>query len=538
MIICDSKEKINELKNKVLQLRFKDSQKIIELCTAIESYAYKNDDRELLGFSYLYKGEAYYILNDIESMFQNCARAITFLSVTNQWENLARAYNMMAITSINKGNMSLAADYYIRALNCTDNHPLSPARCSIYINLGYLYMQNGLYNEAKEHLLTAYDIYNKTHSKEAEINRIIMIYTNLATCYMLCNDLDIAGLYIKKLDDECSSHYSDMDYVYVGCLKARYFNACGDEQSRDSTIENVLARIHKQLPLLDLFDDLYSLCELAFEIKQYQVLTQIIDILDPIIESMHMTYLERKLLTLKIKYYKIMHYINEYTHATSRFFELVSTQEIEDKRMVANMLYVRRSLAQTQKSKEEIEAANAVLMKKSETDPLTGLANRYRLTESSQQMIDDCINANLPLTVEILDIDYFKEYNDNYGHQAGDNCIKAVADLIGEMQDDNTFCARYGGDEFIIIYKGLDEQAVLEKAHRIKQNIISLALEHEYSKAFPYVTISQGLCTSIPVCGHKIWDFLHIADEYLYNVKKNNRNGICIGNIHSESRII
>ena len=150
MIICDSKEKIDELKKEILQLRFKDSQKIIELCTAIESYAYKNDDRELLGFSYLYKGEAYYILNDMESMFQNCARAITFLSVTNQWENLARAYNMMAITSINKGNMSLAVDYYIRALNCTDNHPLSPARCSIHINLGYLYMQNGLYNEAKE----------------------------------------------------------------------------------------------------------------------------------------------------------------------------------------------------------------------------------------------------------------------------------------------------------------------------------------------------------------------------------------------------
>ena len=217
---------------------------------------------------------------------------------------------------------------------------------------------------------------------------------------------------------------------------------------------------------------------------------------------------------------------------------MIQKRKLKDKRMVANMLYVRRSLAQTPKSKEEIEAANAVLMKKSETDPLTGLANRYRLTESSQQMIDDCINANLPLTVEILDIDYFKEYNDNYGHQAGDNCIKAVADLIGEMQDDNTFCARYGGDEFIIIYKGLDEQAVLEKAHRIKQNIISLALEHEYSKAFPYVTISQGLCTSIHVCEHKIWDFLHIADGYLYNVKKNNRNGICIGNIHNESRII
>ena len=153
MIICDSKEKINELKKEILQLRFKDSQKIIELCTAIESYAYKNDDRELLGFSYLYKGEAYYIMNDIESMFQNCARAITFLSVTNQWENLARAYNMMAITSINKGNMSLAADYYIRALNCTDNHPLSPARCSIYINLGYLYMQNKLKNIYLQHMI-------------------------------------------------------------------------------------------------------------------------------------------------------------------------------------------------------------------------------------------------------------------------------------------------------------------------------------------------------------------------------------------------
>ena len=91
--------------------------------------------------------------------------------------------------------------------------------------------------------------------------------------------------------------------------------------------------------------------------------------------------------------------------------------------MISNMIYIRTSLELANESKKKIEAINAILMEKSETDELTGLANRYKLSEYSRTVMDECIQERKTLAVEILDVDYFKEYNDNYGHQAGDEFI-------------------------------------------------------------------------------------------------------------------
>ena len=104
-----------------------------------------------------------------------------------------------------------------------------------------------------------------------------------------------------------------------------------------------------------------------------------------------------------------------------------------------------------------------------------------------------------------------------------------VASLLSDMQCENIFCARYGGDEFIVIYKGLSRAEIIEKAKRLKQNIADLKLEHEYSKCSSIVTISQGICVTVPTELNKSWDFLHEADNCLYCVKRNNRNGICVG---------
>ena len=80
------------------------------------------------------------------------------------------------------------------------------------------------------------------------------------------------------------------------------------------------------------------------------------------------------------------------------------------------------------------------------------------------------------------------------------------------MEDGQTFCARYGGDEFIIIYAGISAEEVYAKAGALRQNIMNLKLEHLYSNALPIVTISQGISYGIPENGNRSWDFLHTAD--------------------------
>lgn len=538
MKICKTPQQAAKLKEEVLQLRSKDCKKVIEICDVLEKYASKADDMELLGFVFFYKGEAYYILNKIDDMFDNIANSVTFFSMTEQWDLLARSYNMMAIVSINKGNAPLAVDYYLAALNCAKEHGIEWMQCSIHINVGYLYMQNGVYREAQRHFKEAYAIYSESEDKESQVGRLIMIYSNLASCYILSGDLETADKYIQKLNTECRQYFTDMDFVYVGCMEARYYNSTGDCRERDGIIADIIARLEKQLPILDLFDDLYSLCELTLENGDYDTCIRIAGKLEPVIENTNMINLERKILILKLKYYEIVQDQAKYIEATGRFFKLAMIMEEENKSMISNMLHIRAALEQSNERKKAVEAENARLTEKSETDQLTGLANRYRLTDHSQKLMDDCLYSDMPFSVEILDIDFFKEYNDNYGHQAGDECIKKVSELIKNMQNENIFCARYGGDEFIIIYCGLDEKEVLDEALKLKNDIMELGIEHEYSKAFPMVTISQGICQAIPKDGNKSWDFLHIADENLYKVKRQTRNGICFGDIKGQSYIV
>ena len=202
--------------------------------------------------------------------------------------------------------------------------------------------------------------------------------------------------------------------------------------------------------------------------------------------------------------------------------------------MIANMLSVRRSLEHANEQRRELEKANERLLEKSETDPLTRLAHRFRLNDYLEHAFERARDDHREFAVEILDIDYFKEYNDNYGHQAGDACIVAIADELRKMQSSDTFCARYGGDEFIIIYEYKTEDEVFSMADSLRERILDRRIEHVCSKALPVVTISQGICFDVAPEGSRSRDFLHAADMMLYEVKKRSRNNISLGHLDAK----
>ena len=92
------------------------------------------------------------------------------------------------------------------------------------------------------------------------------------------------------------------------------------------------------------------------------------------------------------------------------------------------------------------------------------------------------------------------------------------------------FGARYGGDEFVLIYENVTMEQAERFADELKKKVMELNMEHKYSKALPIVTISQGVCHGYPKEGEKVSDYLHVADEMLYRMKKKTRNNYCVGN--------
>lgn len=190
---------------------------------------------------------------------------------------------------------------------------------------------------------------------------------------------------------------------------------------------------------------------------------------------------------------------------------------------------VVRDMSEYKRAENELRSLNEVIFHLSITDGLTGISNRRYFDEVLMREINKHSCTSAPLSVILLDVDYFKEYNDYYGHVAGDECLqkigRALADII-EKPDD--LVARYGGEEFAFILPETSAEGGRELAEKIKKRIDSLMITHVFSPATGYITCSFGVLTVLTP-GLSPGEILKTVDLLLYNAKRTGRNRISCG---------
>jgi diguanylate cyclase (GGDEF)-like protein len=163
----------------------------------------------------------------------------------------------------------------------------------------------------------------------------------------------------------------------------------------------------------------------------------------------------------------------------------------------------------------------------SDTDGLTGIANRCKLEEHLAQEWRRLLRDKKPLTLMMCDIDYFKRYNDLYGHQAGDECLKAVAKVLARhSQRSGDLAARYGGEEFTLVLPAVDQMGAAKLAEMIRQDVESLNIKHEGSPISAFVTISIGIACQVPTTESATEKLIAVADSALYQAKASGRNRV------------
>jgi diguanylate cyclase (GGDEF)-like protein len=162
------------------------------------------------------------------------------------------------------------------------------------------------------------------------------------------------------------------------------------------------------------------------------------------------------------------------------------------------------------------------------TDALTGVANRRSFNDAVDSEWRRCARAAAPISVIMIDIDHFKTYNDAYGHQAGDTCLKAVANAMkhcaGRSPD---MLARYGGEEFVILLPNVAEHGAETVAQRILHEVRLLGIPHRMSTASNIVTVSIGAATIAPSEGGNPESLIRTADRLLYQAKEAGRDRYC-----------
>ncbi len=167
----------------------------------------------------------------------------------------------------------------------------------------------------------------------------------------------------------------------------------------------------------------------------------------------------------------------------------------------------------------------------SELDPLTGLANRRGLDRKASVLWPYSARTATPLGLIEIDIDFFKKYNDKFGHPAGDRCLKMIGSAIKKAaKRGSDITARTGGEEFLVFVQGMNEQEMVALAMKIRRTIEELRIPHGYVNISNYVTVSMGVATIIPDDNNSFQDLYEEADISLYNAKKYGRNCVVCRN--------
>jgi diguanylate cyclase (GGDEF)-like protein len=157
-------------------------------------------------------------------------------------------------------------------------------------------------------------------------------------------------------------------------------------------------------------------------------------------------------------------------------------------------------------------------------DPLTGLANRRYFSNYFDSVFSREAESREPFAIILLDVDFFKKYNDHYGHQMGDECLIRLAECFeSSVRRSQDLVARYGGEEFIILLPKADRAEAIAVAERIKSQVATIAIPHEGSDVGQWVTVSQGLALWRADVGRE--QLVVLADKTLYQTKANGRNG-------------
>lgn len=203
---------------------------------------------------------------------------------------------------------------------------------------------------------------------------------------------------------------------------------------------------------------------------------------------------------------------------------------------VSSALKVRKEIKERnarekelQETTRKLKEANKELEKMASLDGLTGLANRRLFDDLLEKEWKRARREGHQLGLIMVDIDHFKYYNDAYGHQAGDECLKKVAGKMSELlYRPGDTAARYGGEEFAAILPEADREGVGEVAERIRQGIKDLELEHKDSPVSSYVTVSIGAAYTESCQEAAAENLVEAADQALYSAKEDGRDNVKI----------
>ncbi|GGB08301.1 sensor domain-containing diguanylate cyclase [Agarivorans gilvus] len=210
------------------------------------------------------------------------------------------------------------------------------------------------------------------------------------------------------------------------------------------------------------------------------------------------------------------------------WYEVIKGPYFDDVSGERGIIFITRDVTERKATEQQLADAIMQLQELSFIDSLTQVANRRSFDEKLQQLWLTHRREGLELSLLLLDIDSFKQYNDNYGHQQGDEALRQVAKLTSRsVKRGSDLVARYGGEEFAILLPNTSNEGAKLVAENVLKNMTEAQIPHEYSEAGEYISVSIGVATVVPQQGVDYGELVRIADLQLYRAKHQGKARYC-----------
>ena len=499
-----------------------DSPKLIKELKKLIKEGQKTDDILLVGAAYFQIALTYYDLGDWDNMFVYSIKAVTYLDKTEEYELIAKAYMALSVVYEEQENNLMSFEACDKAYQILKKHRMSVNSQIIALNnLATCYQMMGdiktsikMIDECVKQI--------KKHCPD-NIEDLAMVIINKANFYRIAGDVNKSKEILQEIHDWIDNvEFKPLVCDYYLRLALNAYILENPNEGKEY-VGHALSIVPNNIYPLPLYDDFR-------EVGHFVVLYQEKDIADEILKLM-LIYEEKAqgAFEKSIAYRFMAEYyrgLGNYEKASDYYTKLdeIFEARMEEQKGAQCKAYTKMKLAD-----QELKKMNKKMKEKERLashESLTGLLNRSGLLDVSSDFISIAFKRKQKVGAIFVDIDFFKEVNDTYGHARGDELIRFVADVCKSEEKDNVRFARYGGDEFFGITYGLKDQEVIDIAKHISDKIRSSAIPNE-NTPYHLLTLSVGVINvSIKENTKTIIDMVKFADKAMYHAKNDGKNMI------------
>ena len=518
---------IQTLNDELLKQRSLMSKKIVKCCNALIKKAKSLDDINLEGYALYYLAESYYLLSTDEKKFNSTLlKALKCLQKCEDNEMLARCYNLLGASALNNGTRELALNFHFTALKYSSNMEKDTISGIVEYNIGRTFFNIGDYKQAYHHIRLAEKGIKHNKKDSFYFRNLLLFYCFKADCCIVLDNPAVVKECLEGIDklekDKSIPEDFFTDYPVVD-IRMRANHYLGNKKKSfqyGSTLRDLILSGEANL---DSLEDIIETTKFLMRIGKPEEALKAVEVTEKTISKVQIPNVRMNYAMLKHDLYELLGNKRKMNLAVNEYYTYSMLQQKQSIASYSFFADIRTLIL-------NVEKENTRLKNQAETDSLTGLGNRFALNRFVEAAFEKAHKDSSNIAVEILDFDNFKHLNDSYGHSAGDDALIKIAGEITKISRKNKSinAFRYGGDEFVIIYEGMTDDQVTGYAKALRDSVNALKLKNKVDGKKCFVTISQGIKNGVPTEDTRLWDYLTLADNALYEVKKHKKGEIVL----------